>query len=211
MGRKKHGDSKNKSHLYNSWRGMRARCYNKKDKSYYWYGARGITICDEWKNDYTAFKEWALSNGYEEGLTIERIDTNGNYEPSNCCWKTRKEQANNTRKNHLVEYNGKVQTISQWAEELNIDHDVLFSRINKFHWTMERAVNTKVNFRIHPEWEQQILQIHIEHPDFSGVHISKIIGCGETKVYDTLKKYRNGEIKYEYGDNEDECRNENVV
>lgn len=183
-----------KEKLYNTWRGMRARCYNKKDKSYKYYGGRGIEICQEWKDDYKAFKKWAYENGYEEGLTIERKDTNKNYEPSNCCWKTMKEQSNNRRGNINVTYHGKTQTISQWADELGFNYDTLNYRIIEAGWPIEKAFNTKTNFRVHPEWDKQIIQLHINHPEYSGTKIAKEIGCGETKVYTTLQKYNEREV-----------------
>lgn len=93
---KKHNMSNSK--LYKVWRGMKTRCYNPNFIYYCNYGGRGITICDEWKNDFSKFYEWAINNGYEEGLTIDRINNDGNYEPINCRWITRAEQNKNQRK-----------------------------------------------------------------------------------------------------------------
>lgn len=85
------------SKLYKVWQGMKTRCYNKNFMYYCNYGGRGITICDEWKSNFSNFYEWSINNGYEEGLTIDRINNDGNYEPSNCRWVTRAEQNRNKR------------------------------------------------------------------------------------------------------------------
>lgn len=131
-----------RTRIYRIWSDMKTRCYQKSHRSYNNYGGRGITVCEEWKNSSDSFIEWAFSSGYQEHLTLDRIDTNGNYEPSNCRWITRKEQCNNTRKNVFLEYKGKKQTVSQWAEELGIKDGTLRGRLNR-GWSVERALETK--------------------------------------------------------------------
>lgn len=90
--------------LFLIWNGMKNRCYNSNDKAYKWYGGKNIKVCDEWLNDYPAFYNWAYDNGYKEGLSIDRINPNGNYEPNNCQWLTR---TDNTKKMHMDKKNNK--------------------------------------------------------------------------------------------------------
>jgi len=104
--------------LYHIWKHMRQRCKNKNDFKYKDYGGRGIVFCEEW-NNYIMFRDWSIKNGYNKNLSIDRINNNGNYEPSNCKWSTPKEQANNTRRNTNITIGGKTQTLSMWCDELN--------------------------------------------------------------------------------------------
>lgn len=128
--------------LYKEWQSMKRRCDCKSWRDYKNYGGRGITVCDEWRNDFMAFHDWAMANGYDDSLSLDRIDVNGNYEPSNCRWVTLKHQANNKRNSHFLEYNGEVKTIAQWAEELGIKYRTLSSRINTRGWSVEKALTT---------------------------------------------------------------------
>lgn len=135
-----HGDSHTR--LHNTWSGMRARCYTKSDYHYKWYGERGIKMCDEWKDNYVAFKEWALQNGYDENLTIDRIDNDGNYCPENCRWVTMKVQSNNTRRNKFYEAFGEKHTLSEWADIKGASRELLKGRV-KNGWDIERALIEK--------------------------------------------------------------------
>lgn len=130
------------SRLYETWQTMKKRCSNPNNRQYHLYGGRGIIVCDEWRNDFQAFYDWAMSHGYADDLTIDRIDVNGNYEPSNCRWATMKEQQNNRRNNHLITYNGETKTLKQWSEKIGIDWGVLYSRLKK-GWSIEKSLTTK--------------------------------------------------------------------
>lgn len=128
-----------KSRLYGIWSSMKHRCNNINDINYKLYGGRGIKVCNEWKG-FITFKDWALSNGYNDNLTLDRIDVNGDYEPNNCRWITIQEQQYNKRTNHLITYNNKTQTVTEWADELGINRNTLFGRIDR-GWNIERALN----------------------------------------------------------------------
>lgn len=129
--------------LYDAWRNMKRRCYYKNSKTYKNYGGRGISVCDEWRNDYTAFLKWALTNGWKEHLQLDRIDNNGNYKPNNCRWVTQQENLLNTRHNRNVAYNGKCQTVTEWAKELGMNVRTLTKRLNK--WSVEDAFTKPIN------------------------------------------------------------------
>ena len=134
----KHGHSRSK--LYAIHQSMKARCYNPNNKQYKDYGDRGIKVCDEWLNNFEVFYKWAMANGYEEHLTVDRIDNNGNYCPENCRWTTMKQQSNNRRNNNYITYNGETHTLSEWARITKQDRGALNSRINKYHWSIEKAL-----------------------------------------------------------------------
>ena len=138
-----HGQSN--SSLYRRWQHMKDRCYNPNDKRYKNYGRRGIKVCDEWLNSFENFYNWAVNNGYQEGLTIDRIDVDGNYEPSNCRWVTTKEQQFNKRNNKRFFHDGKNLTLPEWSEILHISLDTLVSRIYTRGWNVERALTEPVH------------------------------------------------------------------
>ena len=131
--------------IYNA---MIRRCYNKNDGRYEDYGGRGIKVCKEWYESYYSFKSWALSNGYSDFLSIDRIDVNGDYEPNNCRWATQSEQMNNTRVNKRITYQGGTKTLTQWCRELNLNYDRTKARFNTCGMTPEQAFNLpKQNLR----------------------------------------------------------------
>jgi hypothetical protein len=117
--------------------GMRRRCYVKHDKRYADWGGRGIRICDEWLRDRASFYNWALATGYVPGLSIDRIDPNGNYCPENCRFIPLSEQAGNTRKNVYLTWNGKKMTLSAWARQLRVRQQALQHRVDR-GWTLDR-------------------------------------------------------------------------
>lgn len=133
----KHGQSKTK--LYGVWMGMKGRCGRKTDRAYKWYGDRGISVCEEWTNSFEVFCEWAMGTGYKEGLSIDRVDVNGNYEPENCRWVTQKIQANNTRRNVFFEYKGERLTLTQIADKTGLPPGSLKYRV-KNGMSAEEAV-----------------------------------------------------------------------
>lgn len=136
--KKTHGLSN--SRLYTIWLNMKARCLNRKNEHYNDYGGRGITICQEWLDDFMNFYNWAIENGYSDDLSIDRINVNGNYEPSNCRWVCETTQANNKRNNKIVEYKGQKKTIHQLAKENNVNYSCLRWRIEN-GWDIDEALN----------------------------------------------------------------------
>lgn len=142
-----HGHSRER--LYTIWTAIKDRCLNPNNKDYESYGGRGISICQDWVNNYSAFRNWAYSNGYDEkapvkACTIDRIDVNENYCPENCRWVDHNVQCNNRRTNVLLTYNGETHTIKEWANIIGIGYRTLRDRISKLGWTVEKALNTPV-------------------------------------------------------------------
>lgn len=132
------------SRLNNIHHSMLQRCYYKKHHAYNLYGGRGITVCDEWKNNFKAFKKWALANGYQDSLTLDRIDNNKGYSPENCRWATQKQQCNNRTNNHLVTYRGKTKTLAEWCDELGLYYRTIANRVINKKWSAEKAFETKI-------------------------------------------------------------------
>lgn len=138
----KNANGKRNTKLYNSWRGMKERCTNKNHYAYKYYGGRGIKLFPDWYK-FINFDSWAMQNGYKEGLTIDRINVDGDYCPSNCRWVSFEEQSKNKRNNKLITYKGKTQTMKDWSEELNISYGKLSDRLGKLGWSVERSLEVK--------------------------------------------------------------------
>lgn len=138
---KTHGESQTR--LYQTWQGIKKRCYNTANKDYKDYGGRGIIVCDEWCNNYLAFKDWAINNGYKDCLTIDRINYNGNYEPNNCRWATQKQQVRNSRHNRYITINNETHCLSEWCEILNLNYRNVLNRVNNLGWSIFEALELK--------------------------------------------------------------------
>lgn len=115
----RHGESRTR--LYQTWRNMKCRCYVRSYPAYSQYGARGIIVCDEWVNDYIAFRKWAMSHGYAENLELDRIDVNGNYTPDNCQWITHHEQTLNRRDTLYIEFDGRCEKLQPFCKKHGIN------------------------------------------------------------------------------------------
>lgn len=126
--------------LYNVWCAMKERCNNPHNKRYRNYGGKGVSVCEEWKEDYAAFRKWAMDNGYAEGLTIDRIDGNGNYSPDNCRWATHAMQNRNYSRNHFLTFNGETLCLKDMAEKYGVNPTTVLFRLNSGK-TLEEALS----------------------------------------------------------------------
>jgi len=127
--------------LYSIWHNMKDRCYREKHPMYNYYGGRGITVCDKWKDNYTEFHKWSFANGYVEGLSIDRINNNIGYSPDNCKWSSSIEQGRNRRNVKTITYKGETKTLSEWGEIMPANGNTIWQRLN-YGWPIDQALTT---------------------------------------------------------------------
>lgn len=139
VGKQTHGHAleRNQSKTYHTWSSMKRRCYNKKASNYDRYGGRGIQVCDRWLNSFENFLEDMGEK--PDGMTIERLKSNGNYAPENCKWADNIEQANNKSNNRILDFDGKSMTVAQWARELGLSYKTLSLRLLR-GWSVEKTL-----------------------------------------------------------------------
>ena len=135
-----------KTKLYKCWANMKSRCFNNKTKSYLDYGARGITVCNDWL-DFKNFKDWAYSNGYKDGLTLERINVNKNYCPSNCTWIEKREQSWNRRDTRYITYRNISKSVGEWCSILGLKHHIIYNNCKKNNWKLDPLLE-KLNIKL---------------------------------------------------------------
>ena len=205
--------------LYHCWVAIKQRTGNPSNDAYPNYGGRGIKMCPEWESDFMSFYTWAMANGYEEDLTIDRIDVDGNYEPTNCRWITKKEQSLNRRNSRHITIDGKSQTLKQWTDELGLEYDSVVDGtdtsepgvfLHKAYWKEVRAHKTndrRANgIRPMEEYNEErrekklskVEEMHqhlAENPKISNVKLGKLMGISESYVR-KLKKSIGGNDGY---------------
>ena len=139
----KHGDcsKSEKTQLYHIWDNMITRCYRKSYTGYHRYGGRGITVCDEWRHNYVAFKTWSMKHGYREGLQIDRIDCNQGYSPSNCRFVTAKRQARNRRNTVYIEFGGIRAALADFCDLFGVPYKIAHRRLRK-GWPIVRVLSS---------------------------------------------------------------------
>ena len=184
--------SKDYAKLYNVWKGFCARCYKPLEKEYKAYGGRGIKVCDEWKNNFASFSDWAMAHGWKPGLTIERIDVHGDYAPTNCKFITRREQMYNLQKSIYIEIDGVRKSLPEWCDIFGFRRGMAINRINRGETDPVRLF-FKGNLR---DYGRRIVQTSLDGKEIqtfrssgeasraTGINYSAITNCckGDTKT-----------------------------
>lgn len=166
--------------IYGIWNGMINRCVNPNKSSYKYYGDRGISFCAEWK-EFINFYNWAIQNGYNENLTLDRINPDKDYSPENCRWVTLKEQANNLRTNRKLTYNNETLNISQWAEKTGLSHATITRRLDVYKWSVEKTLTTPVKKPIFVNYNNENILLS---------ELAKKLNLTYQKAYDKFKRGR---------------------
>lgn len=128
---KNHRHKMSGTRIYLEWQGMKSRCYNKGSARYADWGGRGIEVCEQWRNSFESFYTWAMANGYQDNLTIDRIDNNGNYCPENCRWVGQQEQCRNRRSNINITIGNSTRTLMEWCEIFQVDYTNVNARYHR--------------------------------------------------------------------------------
>lgn len=177
--------------IYYTWKNMKARCFNVNNSEFKNYGGRGITVCDEWKENFESFYLWAMENGYEDVLTIERIDVNGHYCPKNCCWIPKEMQGSNTTKNNKITFNNKTRTLSQWARLYDIPIQTLRSRMYKLGYSFADAVKKDKNR------SKSSVIIQFDGNKLTQTEFACVCGCTKHWIYRMRKMGYSPQAMYE--------------
>lgn len=182
---KKYKEYGSRTRPYRIWCSMKQRCYYNKSVGFKNYGGRGIVVCDEWKNNYLLFLDWALANGYSDQLTLDRIDSNGNYEPSNCRWVSYVQQNNNSSNNVLLTFNGVTHTIAEWSRIVGLKKSTIEYR-KRIGWSDEKALTTPLLQK--SLTKEQVDNIRNKRKNgVSCKELSKEYNIGLTTVYELIK------------------------
>ena len=180
--------------IHHIWCGMRARCNNPNNHAYKDYGGRGIKVCKEWQDDFINFYNWAIANGYEEtekywDCTIERIDVDGNYEPSNCTFKSAKGQANNRRSNILIEYKGEQHTLLEWCEILGLEYRTILNRYHVFIKNPTKDIKTLDDVFSNENYkENEQIRITYDNKTLTISEWSKLLNIRAKTMWDRYNK-----------------------
>lgn len=176
--------------LFWCWQNLIRRCLDQTNEAWHNYGGRGITVCAEWERSFDVFREWAIRNEWQPGLEIDRINVNGNYEPSNCRWVTDEEQNRNKRNNRLVTIDGREQCVAAWADEIGIPHSLVFSRLHR-GWDPVEALTTP---KKRPDQFTNARLLTIDGVTRSVADWARLVGISPHAIY--------GRLKLGYGDKE---------